>query len=77
MRGARERRLGRRDVADVGVDADVGRLIVEPRRARLRPRPACRDHRLERLVVDDDQLGGVLGAAPMVSATTIATASPT
>ena len=32
MRRARERRLGRLDVADIGVDADIAGVIVEPRR---------------------------------------------
>ena len=30
MRGARERRLGRLDVADIGVDADIADVVVEP-----------------------------------------------
>ena len=60
MGGARERCLGRRDVADVGVDADVGDVVIEPRRAG-RDRGRGRRHRLERLVVHHDALGRILG----------------
>ncbi len=58
--GLRKGRGGRGGIAHVGVDADVGDLVVEPRCAGLR-RGRGRGHRLQRLVVDRHPLGGVLG----------------
>jgi hypothetical protein len=56
--GARERRLRASDVAHVGIDADVGGLVVEPRRIG-RDRGGGGDHRRQRPVVDRNAFGGV------------------
>ena len=60
MGGARERRVGRGGIADLGVDHDVRQVVIEPRRPRL-DRGFGIGHRRQRLVIDDDALGGVLG----------------
>ena len=58
--GAREGCVGRLGVADLGVDHDVGQVVVEPRRVFLDRRRRV-GHRRQRLVVDDHLLGGVFG----------------
>jgi hypothetical protein len=56
--GARERRHGAGRVADVGVDAHVGDVVVEPDGLR-RDRGLAGDDGSQRPVVDRDALGGV------------------
>jgi hypothetical protein len=60
MRRARERRIGRLGVADLGVDHDVGQVVIEPRRVRCDGGRRV-DHGRQRLVVDNHFLGGVFG----------------
>ena len=50
--GARERRIGRFGVADLGVDHDVRQVVVEPRRVFFDRRRRV-GHGRQRLVVDD------------------------
>ena len=54
----------------------AGRVLVELRRARLAGVLGV-DHDRQRVVVDDDAVGGVAGRRAAVSATTSATGSPT
>ena len=61
MRGARKRGLGRRGVAKLCIEADIGaRLIVHARRILARRRHRV-GHARQRLVVDLDKLRAVLG----------------
>ncbi len=59
MGGARERRRGGCGVADFGVDHDIRHVVVKPRRAAFGGGFGL-GHRRQRLVIDDDALGGVL-----------------
>ena len=56
---ARERGVGGFDIAHVGVNADIGAMVIEPRRAGLHG-GWRRGDRIERLVFDRDVLGRVL-----------------
>ena len=61
MLGAREGGLGRRAVADQRIDADVRAVVlVQQRRAGLGG-IRCKGHARQRLVVDRDLLGALLG----------------
>ena len=59
MGRARECRFGRLDVADIGIDTDIGSVIVKLD-VRLR-RARCFRHCLKRFVIHPDLLGGILG----------------
>ena len=76
MGGAGKRRRDRLAIAVMEIEPDIaGHVIVQPRRARRR-RGGRLGHRGQRIDIDDDRLGRVLGLAT-VSATTTATGSPT
>ena len=60
MRGLGESRVGRRLVADIDIDDEIGRrLVPHLRRARLHRVGGAHDRR-QHLVIDLDQLGAVL-----------------
>ena len=61
-----ERRRGRRGVADLGVDADVGGSLVPQPRGVRRRRGEGIGHRRQRLEIHAHALGGVLGRADAV-----------
>ena len=78
MRGARKGGLGRRGVAELGVEADIGACVSSHSAARPGRAAATRvGHGGQRARSRLDVLGAVLGRVRRVSATTIATASPT
>ena len=76
VRRASERRVGRLGVADLGVDHDIGQIVVEPRRIR-RDRGLGVGHRRQRLVIDQRLFRRRPWPRAIVSATTKATAVPT
>ena len=71
-----ERRIGCRTVAELSIDAEVGRPVLPDERGALLGRLAGRRHRRQDLVIDLDPFGCV-ERRHQVSAITAATASPT
>ncbi len=60
MRRARKSRLGRRGIAELGIEADIGRGVMDMRRILPRRRGGL-DHGGQHVVIDLDRFGAVFG----------------